>query len=348
MVESHPIDGSLTSWQDIERACAWTALLLGNGLSMHVWGGFGYSSLFEQATRGGPEEGLTLEDQALFEALKTENFERVLAELTSAIRMCEPLMLNPRRFYERYESIQTALSGAVRGVHVNRTQVPDETLGTIQDVLVAQEWVFTTSYDLLLYWAMGFNDDYRNLCDCFWSTDSSFDPEHADVWVNATPVYFLHGALHLVVEGSGRTRKLRRTALNTLLDQFGRPIDGDPEARPLLVTEGSARDKLRAIEDNDYLSHTLRRLSECDLPFVVFGSSLGEQDQHLVDAINETPDRPVAVSIRPGRSTAETRRKQAHVRERLDAEPLLYFDSRTHPLGREDLPKAMSTPGGPR
>lgn len=46
MLASHPIDGSLASWRDIESSCAWSALLLGNGLSMHVWSGFAYGSLF--------------------------------------------------------------------------------------------------------------------------------------------------------------------------------------------------------------------------------------------------------------------------------------------------------------
>jgi len=50
---------------------------------------------------------------------------------------------------------------------------------------------------------------------------------------------------------------------------------GDVRARPLLVTEGSAVDKLAAIEDNVYLSHALGRLRQRDLPLVVFGSSLG-------------------------------------------------------------------------
>lgn len=103
-----------------------------------------------------------------------------------------------------------------------------------------QEWVFAISYDLLLYWAMGYSDDYRGLCDWFWGADNSFDAADADVWMNATPVYFLHGALHLVVEGSGRTRKLKRTG-QTLLDQFGRPIAGDPQARPLTMSRGSDR-----------------------------------------------------------------------------------------------------------
>jgi Domain of unknown function (DUF4917) len=126
-----------------------------------------------------------------------------------------------------------------------------------------------------------FKDHFR------WGNNCEFDPARADVFKGEIPVYFLHGALHLVVGGRGTTWKIKRNAMQTLLDQFGQPIPGDPQARPLLVTEGSARDKLRAIEGNDYLSHALNRLREHDLPVVVFGSRLGPEDQHLVDALNE-------------------------------------------------------------
>jgi hypothetical protein len=129
---------------------------------------------------------------------------------------------------------------------------------------------------------------------------------------------------------------VRAKGLESILDQFGRPIDGDPHARPLLVTEGSSRDKLRAIEGNDYLSHTLQRLRDWDLPLVVFGSSLGEQDAHLVDALNENPNRPVAVSMRAG-PRKQNAAKQIDIYERLDADALYFFDAQSHPLGSSDL-----------
>jgi hypothetical protein len=87
-------------------------------------------------------------------------------------------------------------------------------------------------------------------CDCFWANGrNEFDPDDCDFFPNARPVYYMHGALHLIVEGSGVTRKLTKAG-QTLLDQFGKPIANDPEARPLLITEASARDKVRAIEGN--------------------------------------------------------------------------------------------------
>ena len=325
---SSAIDGSLMRWEEIADAEEWQALLLGNGLSINVWPNFGYGSLFDHAQDG----NLTEEDRALFGGIT--NFERVLADLNIAIRTCDLVGMATEPLYACYRSIQLALGHAIREVHLKRAQVPDTTLAAIRNVLEQFEWVFTTSYDLLVYWAMGYpHNDYTPFVDCFrWGGRCEFDPHRADVYVGQIPIYFLHGALHLVVGGSGTAWKLRNTSIRTILDQFGQPIEGDPQARSLLVTEGSSQDKLRIIEGNDYLTHALQRLRECELPMVVFGSSLSEQDRHLAEALNEHPERPVAVSLRPG-PKRELAVRQADVYGRLEAEKLMFFDATTHPLG---------------
>jgi len=328
-LESQPIDGTLARWEEVtaERD-DWSALLLGNGLSRSVWDGFGYPSLFDKAGN------LTAPDRSLFEALGTRNFERVLGELASAIRIAGALGQEPEPYLARYKSVQLALGRAVQAVHVKRSNIPEGSLETIGKLLQKQEYVFSTNYDLIVYWSMQ-AVGYNGLCDCFWSEKQSFDRGNSDVPASRTPVFFLHGALHLVVMGSGVTRKLVSRSLETLLDQFGKPLDGDEQVRPLLITEGSAQHKLQGIEGNDYLSHALDQLGKCDLPLVVFGSDLSEQDQHLVDALNRNPTRPIAVSVRKeGRSEKEIRDAKRKIRAGLDA-PLFFFDSSTHPLACE-------------
>jgi Domain of unknown function (DUF4917) len=325
------LDGTLNAWADIRSGFERSALLLGNGLSINVWPSFDYDSLFGQACRG----GLTPADQMLFEG--TPNFESVLADLNTAIRVDAALEIDTERVYERYRSIQRALGHAIREVHVGGGQIALRKFDAIRDVLTRYEWIFTTSYDLILYWAMGCRGVWKPFVDGFYVNrgdrlvfDSSRDVVHDD----QIPVYFLHGALHLVVGGSGMTWKLRgRRELQTILDQFGEPIAGDPQARPLLVTEGSAHDKLRAIEGNEYLSRALAHLRETKLPVVVFGSRLGESDNHLIDALNEYPLRAVAVSMLPTASKRELARMQSDIYGRLDSETLLFFDATTHPLG---------------
>ncbi|HWJ49889.1 MAG TPA: DUF4917 family protein [Solirubrobacteraceae bacterium] len=319
------LDGSLASWPDLAPSYSEAVLLSGNGLSVNIWPAFAYASLFDYAR----DSGLTEQDLALFG--DTENFERVLSDLNTAIRVNETLGQSTDEIYERYRSIQRALGQAVRAVHLIRRQVPDATLKAIRNEMLRYEWIFSTSYDLLLYWAMGCGG-FAPFVDHFRGSRLRFDPNVADVYVDQLPVYFLHGALHLVVGGSGITWKLRSSAMQTVLDQFGEPIDGDPQARPLLVTEGTPHDKLRAIEANAYLAHSLQTLRSIELPLVVFGSSLGTQDDHLLDAINEHPRRRIAVSLLPDRQRILAARK-ADIYARLETDELEFFDATTHTLG---------------
>lgn len=98
------------------------------------------------------------------------------------------------------------------------------------------------------------------------------------------------------------------------------------------MTEGTARDKLRAIEGNAYLAHALGRLRSVELPMVVFGSRLGAQDDHLLDALDEHPSRPIAVSLMPG-GRREIAARQADIYSRLQSDDLRFFDATSHPLG---------------
>src|SRR5665213_557992 len=329
-METPRTDGSLEAWPELTSRFSKAALLCGNGLSINVWPAFVYGSLFEYAHDG----GLTAQDLALFGG--PENFERVLSDLNTAIRVNETLGQPADSIYARYRSIQRGLGQAVRAVHLVRSQIPGTALKSIRDELLRYEWIFSTSYDLLLYWAMGCGGSFGPFIDHFRGARLQFDPDHADVYADQLPVYFLHGALHLVVSGSGVTWKLRRGEIQSVLDQFGEPIDNDPQARPLLVTEGTARDKLRAIEGNVYLAHALERLRSIDLPLVVFGSSLGEHDDHLLDALNERPRRPIAVSLLPEERRALAAR-QADIYARLETDELWFFDATTHPLGSLSL-----------
>jgi uncharacterized protein DUF4917 len=323
-------DGTLLDWRDIRRAHRWDTLLLGNGLSINVWEPFRYRSLYDQAERS----DLSPNQRKLFR--ETPNFERVLGDLLTAIGVNKALGTETEKALEGYRDIQRALANAVRAVHVNREGVPLSTRRAIRKEMLKFEWVFTTSYDLLIYWAMGC-DGFGPFMDHFrYGNRCEFDPARAVPRPASVQVYFLHGALHLVVGESGATWKLTQGNLESLLNQFGKPIKGDATARPLLVTEGSAADKLFSIESNAYLSHSLDRLKRRRLPVVVFGSGLSEHDAHLADALSEHPNRPVAVSMVKD-DPENLVSKQLEIFGRLKAKPLLFYDSATHPLGNPGL-----------
>lgn len=331
-----PYDGTLASWSEIRSKADWDAIVLGNGMSINLWGNFTYESLYEEAK----ETGLLSDaDRALFEELGTENFEEVLHMLSDAILVGDAIREDRPTERALHESIQKGLARAVQKVHITGGEVPEETLQAIRAELRHYRHAFTTSYDLLTYWAAAKGEyGFDGFYDFFWAGGkNAFDeatiriqPEWRD-----TRLYFLHGALHLVVLGDGTTCK-QTASLLTLLDKFGRPFKGDHTARPLIVTEARATDKLRSISGNEYLSYCWRVLADCDCPIVVFGHSLSEQDRHLVDALNEHRDRPVAVSIRSG-TTRKTRREQHRIASLLDSGPIYFFDAATHPLGSKHL-----------
>lgn len=332
-----PYDGKLFAWDEVKDAEDWDGLVLGNGASINVWSDFQYASLFEQAKTSGL---FTSEDEALFEKLGSQNFEDVLHALSESIRVGEAFGERRKTDRARHKSIQKALAKAVQRVHVTGGEIPQETFEAIYDELREYRHVFTTSYDLLLYWAAakGGPSPFKDFTDFFWvHPRQSFDEETIRIHprLRWTRLYFLHGALHLVAMSDGTTCK-RKASMWSLLDQFGLPFQGDRAARPLVVTEARASDKLRSIDGNDYLAYCWRTLRERECPIVVFGHSLSEQDRHLVDALNEHPKRPLAVSLRDA-GKMKNRRAQHRVSAQLDARKIYFFDARTHPLGSDDL-----------
>lgn len=332
--DARPYDGTLEAWADVEPRCDWDALLLGNGLSINVWPWFKYESLYAFAVS---EDVVSAEQQRLFETLGTTNFEEVLQKLADAIVVGEALGRSCEEELALHSQLRDALGRAVQNVHV--MGVPQQTLEAIRAELRAHRHVFSTSYDLLIYWASAAGPEpFEGALDFFWAGGiNAFDARtiHLAADDERTRFHYLHGALHLVVLTDGTTCKHTSAHVN-LLEKFGSPFRGDATARPLIVTEASAAEKRRRIAENDYLTYCLDALAGCDAPLVVFGQSLGEQDRHLVDAINEHPQRAVAFALLdrgPDVNVAEKHR----VAGLLPNAELHFFDAATHRLGDPGL-----------
>jgi hypothetical protein len=323
------VDGQLAAWSTVESEQAWCDLLLGNGFSSHIWPAFAYDSLYSNACSAGM---LDSSDRMLFEAGATENFEGVLGALAVSIRTLDTLS-DPavKRLRRRYLRIQRALGEAVRGVHVPLSALPASTRRVVRSTLRDYRWVYTTSYDLVLYWCAGFGESFSGFVDFFFCNERlEFDPARTAVECDATRLVYLHGALHLLVDGNGVARK-RRSHGATLLEQFGEPEPTGALTRPLIVAEGSSHEKSSIITANDYLSFGLNQLRRSGRGLVIFGLSLRDEDTHLASTLNSRQGRPIAVAMRP-RTRSENRRRQARIRGLLDTDQLYFFDSTTHPL----------------
>jgi len=318
-------DYGLRDWDEVSDDRDWPVLLLGNGFSRAVSESFSYGSLFEVAP-------LVEDDRNLFDALTTTNFEEVLYHLRSSILVCQQLGHNHIEVEGRYESIRDALIQAVHDHHVTWEGVTaGDRLVAIQQVLRQHRAVFTTSYDLVIYWAMLADGGIdAGLVDLFWGANHVFDPFDAQPHAGKIPVYWLHGALHMERTISGETQKRTNQGAN-LLATFGA---GDQV--PLFVSEGTSQQKLRVIRRSNYLDHTFQQLSQGEGALVIYGQGLGNQDRHIASAIRRRTNSHVAYGVFAD-SQASADLQVAEIENRLLGCDLTFFDSRTHDLGNPAL-----------
>jgi hypothetical protein len=307
---------------------------VGNGASVAIWPEFRYSSLFEVATSDRVDNPLSRDDRELFEAFDTTNFEQVLASLKTAAVVSEALSLDDEDVLEeRYESIQRALFQAVHAVHVPWADVAETTTPHLYGALREYEYVYSTNYDLLLYWA-SMEEGGTGFLDYFWGGSKTFDIFDTEIWATRerwTRILFIHGGIHLRRIRSGGTRKLI-SADGSILDQF--TVRWNEDESPLLVSEGESSDKLASILSSDYLTFAHQMFSAHEGGLVIFGHSLSEQDDHLVIPMRSWRANPVAVSLRPSDDEDEIIQKKDRIRGRLSPmRDVVFFDSSTHPLG---------------
>jgi hypothetical protein len=323
----------LVSWNSIQSGYEWEGLLLGNGASIALWDGFAYKSLYKEAISGRIDHPLSDTDREIFGSLgSTTNFERVLGAIGTAKMVATALGHPTRELTLRYKSVQRALIEAVTSTHVPWTLVPSRTLTKVRRALEFFEYVFTTNYDLLTYWAVMSKDRGAGFLDYFLYGDFS-EAQDWDWAKERTKILYLHGGIHLYRRFGGGTFK-RKAFAGNLLDLFARrPL---PNSVPLFISEGSYRDKVAAIHRNDYLSFALDRLASYRGRLVIFGSSLDRPDRHLASAINGAKGRKVAVGLR--RETPEKIiRQKAHYRHEFPELELSFFDATSHPLGDVSL-----------
>jgi hypothetical protein len=290
-------DAGLPPWDDVAEYTDWAGLLVGNGASMVVWPQFGYRSLFEIATSADVAHPLTDDDKNLFDALSTTNFEHVLASLKTAGIVNGALEIEADELEDRYESTQRALFEAVHTVHVPWHMVGVRTLPSLLKSLREYTFVYSTNYDLLLYWA-SMERGGKGFLDYFWAgaNRDTFDVSDTEIWRTRdgwTRILFIHGGIHLRRLRDGGTRKVSASE-GAILDQFTTDFDGSES--PLLISEGDSDDKLASIRSSDYLTFAHQMFGSHEGGLVVFGHSLSEQDGHLVAPMRGWRENPVAIA----------------------------------------------------
>lgn len=187
------------NWNDISDQ-GWSGILLGNGASIAIWDNFGYASIFERA-RQGIENPLSPQDIELFEQFQTRNFEVTLSSLTTSLRVNRALGLQDAEVLARYQSIRRALVQAVRSVHIPWVAFDEDRRHLVRNALLDYDYVYSTNYDLLVYWAIMARPRGEGFKDYFWTEE--FNIGDTEITDKVTKVLYLHGGIHLYRTSSG-------------------------------------------------------------------------------------------------------------------------------------------------
>lgn len=261
-------------------------LLIGNGLSIGITKIFAYASLKRVAII---RRRLNQQDEDIFEKLKTSDFELVLRRLKEAAEL-NRILGHRRPAYlmdATYRKFRRALVDAISSIHPEHRTVKDDWLKASHKELMNFEKVFTTNYDLILYWIIAV--DFQNFVDFFWSgvgDNLKFNPFDIGNRNHRTEVYYLHGALFLFSE-DGLIQKIR-SGLATNLQNLIKYHITLRNHLPLFVSEGTHVDKQNAIANNQYLSFALTQFGSIEEGLTIYGHSLNsESDKHLIEAINQ-------------------------------------------------------------
>lgn len=261
-------------------------LLVGNGWSIACDAVYDYSNLLDRAR----EIGLSALAEDLFDKLGTADFEIVLRHLErpEAIEALTGWSPEADILRDFRDGLRDALVASMMASHLNRRRlISDDALERCQAFLARFDNVFTTNYDLLLYWVEMYDDNPHQFCDGFGRHFPSGRLKYYGNFRAFRPrIWYLHGALHLYSEGQSVFK--REAGSRPLIDVI-RPAFEDGEY-PLLVTEGSQEHKMRRIQGNRYLRDAYEELRRVSGVLVVFGHSLSSSDDHICRAIASAPD----------------------------------------------------------
>jgi len=328
------LDTSLKSWEEIKGQFDKSEILIGNGLSCAVWGKFQYTSLFEKSCSI-PNHPLSESDIQFFTEWEANgNFEKVLDNLLITKKTSEILGQSNTSdvqilVRERYNNIRNALIEAVKEVHILWTGLRPNVLRSIREELKNYKCVYSTNYDLLIYWAIMSHPNPNPFSDCFRS--HQFDITKTETSESLTRVLYLHGAIHLCRKMEV-TEKLVNNSEENILNQFETLWDIENNVTPLFIAEGNSKEKKEAIRRSDYLSFAYSEFEKPKKFLVVFGHSLGDSDMHLINTIKAVKIPKIAISMRAHGSANEL--PMARLRDIFSStSDLLFFDSRSHPFG---------------
>lgn len=265
-------------------------VLLGNGFSRACKDEiFSYGSLYETAEFEQYSDVL----KKVFLKLDTTDFEVIMKALENSSLVTEVYEAKNTSLISRLkddaESLRKLLVQTLTQHHPEKPdEISDSEYQCCLKFLSNFENIYTLNYDMLLYWTLMKATPLRDdgFRDPFAGEPQDYFEEDYVVWENDThaqDTFYLHGALHLFM-GESNLQKYcwSRTGVR-LLEQIDVALKSG--RFPLVVAEGETEQKQAKIQRSNYLGHGFRSLASKHGNLFIFGHSLADNDQHILDQV---------------------------------------------------------------
>jgi len=284
---------------DLQKKKRTQHLLMGNGFSMAYDSKmFSYKAL-SQSVKESTDSILS----NIFSVIDNSNFEFIMKQLDSFISISKVLECGEavdKKLIHARDSLKRALIIAINDLHPDYVyQIPFERSKKCADFLYHYinncGFIFTTNYDLLMYWVLMRNKSDKISIDGFGrnpeNIDDGYIPPEDIEWSelqwgkhkDQQNTFYLHGALPLFDTGIEIVKE-EYSGSNYLLENIQKRIE--KKEYPIFVTAGNGNDKLNHIMHNNYLSFCYEKFTQIQGSLITFGFNFGEYDDHIIEAIN--------------------------------------------------------------
>jgi hypothetical protein len=228
-----------------------------------------------------------------------------------------------KQFRQDAEGLRECLVRTIAENHPSvPSEIPDAKYAGCRVFLGSFDHLYTTNYDLLLYWALM----QRELEPDIPSDDGFRKPEPDADYVTWEPenihhqnVHYLHGGLHLFDAGA---ELQKYTWINTgvpLIQQIRAALQRD--LYPLFVAEGTSKQKLDRIRHHAYLSKAERSLGNIGGSLFMYGLSLAPNDEHILRAVLNSKVKSMYVGLYGDPKSESNRRIIASAQGLIDQRP---------------------------
>lgn len=294
----------LESFEDVRKSMEKNSsrdfhLLLGNGFSMaYDQEIFSYNALHDFIDN--------LDDDELSKILsviESKNFELIMQQLDNLSALIDAFDGGEKlksKVVSASEKLKHSLLDAVQKLHPEHVfKVPEkesEECSRFLNLFLGRGGkVFSTNYDLLLYWILMRNQFVKHN-DGFGRDAENYEPGIAKEDIDWSElrwgrnkenqnVFYVHGTLPFFDAGSEIIKEEYDQNSFLLKKISGRMEQGE---YPIFVTAGNGDEKLVHIMHNHYLSYCYDNLSEITGSLVTFGFNFGQYDNHIIEAINRS------------------------------------------------------------